>query len=323
MILILSVILFVFISALYIAFYIFANSYFDKKFSAIKPRHCPCCGNFKYSPSHDKLLNPKRPELKPRYEPEKENFPSLKNCSSVVSILSHDKLNLKAYFHENKSSLNYIILMHGHTDSPKAMSPYAMHFADTGWNVIVPGQRGHGWSEGKFIDMGAYARFDVIDWINFILTKNSQAKIVLFGSSMGAATVMMATGLNLPQNVKCCIEDCGFTSVYHQILHYMKLKKIPSFLGAPFIHFICKTKYGYNPKQVSAVKAVAHSKTPTLFIHGTKDNYVPYYMMEQLYNAASCPKQKFIVEDAGHTVNIYKNPQAYWNCVDKFISEHC
>lgn len=303
-------------------FTIITNKTLTKKMAPVLPRDNPASVEFVYDKSRDKLYDPKREELFIRRQPEEESFPRLKACSEVVSIISSDGLNLKAYLHRNTDNHNYMIFMHGHSDTPKMSSPFAMHFVDMGWNVLVPGQRGHGWSEGNFIDMGAFARFDCRQWIEFITDMDKDAKIVLFGVSMGAATVMMTTGLEIPSNVICCIEDCGYTSVYEQMKDSVEKLGLPAGIVMTISRILSKMKFGYDIKEISPLEAVKKSRTPTLFIHGAKDDYVPFWMQDKLYEAAACQKEKLVIQSAPHAVSAFHEPEKYWNGVDTFVKKY-
>lgn len=118
-------------------------------------------------------------------------------------IESSDGLKLHAYMvNQNENSDKWAIVVHGYGGSGKLMRAKAKYFYEMRYNVLIPDLRGHGKSEGEYIGMGWKDRLDIINWINFIIKGNSNSKIVLHGTSMGAATVLMASGEDLPSNVK-------------------------------------------------------------------------------------------------------------------------
>ena len=123
------------------------------------------------------------------------------------------------------------------------MSPYAYKYYTLGYHLLMPDLRGHGKSEGNYIGMGWHDRLDILKWIEFILKEDKEAEILLHGVSMGAATVMMVSGEDLPPNVKVIIEDCGYTSAKDQLSYKLKsMFKLPSF---PFIN-LCMSTYILN-----------------------------------------------------------------------------
>ena len=253
----------------------------------------------------------------------------LKSVSTVMSIQSFDNLKLNAYVAKHgmnspfSQTHNWAIFMHGYRDNPSRMSPYAHHFFDKGFNVVIPGQRGHGWSEGDCVDMGYYASIDVTTWVSKILSQDKEAKILLYGVSMGAATVMMSTGHDLPDNVVCAIEDCGYSSVWDQFSFQLKEQfSLPEFPMLYIASALCKSKYGFKFKEASPTESVSRSKTPTLFIHGSADTYVPFAMLDKVYNAASCKKEKVVIEGATHARSAWTDPNKYWSCVDQFAESY-
>ena len=109
----------------------------------------------------------------------------------------------------------------------KDMSHIGKRYAEKGFNVLVPDLRAHGESEGEIIGMGWLDRLDLIAWIQLILDEQPNASIILHGGSMGASTIMMASGEKLPSAVKGFILDSGYVSVYAEF-RYM-LSKITVF----------------------------------------------------------------------------------------------
>lgn len=241
-----------------------------------------------------------------------------------VYIKSDDGLKLHSYEIKNPKKTNdWVIVVHGYTSQGKFMASFASKFYDMGYNVLVPDLRGHGQSEGDYIGMGWHDRLDIIRWINKIIEKDKNANIILHGVSMGAATVMMASGEKLPSNVKGIIEDCGYTSVKDEFAYQLKaLFKLPSFPIINVASLVCRIKAGYWFGEGSAIKQVAKSKTPILFIHGDADDFVPYFMLDKLYNAANCTKEKLVVKGAAHAKAAVVNPELYWNTIKKFIDKN-
>ena len=140
---------------------------------------------------------------------------------------------------------------------------------------------------------------------------------------MGAATVMMATGENVPSNVKVAIEDCGYTSVWDEFKIQLKsLFGLPSFPVLNAASTISNIKAGYDLKEGSSIEQLKKSKTPTLFIHGSEDKFVPFYMLDEVYNVATCKKDKLVIEGAAHAESDRVNPDLYWSKIDEFIKEN-
>lgn len=82
---------------------------------------------------------------------------------------------------------------------------------------------------------------------------------------------------------------------------------------------LLRRRAGFSLREASAAAQVAHSRTPMLFIHGGKDAFVPFAMLDEVYAAARCPKEKYVEPDAGHAESLRMAPARYWAKVFGFI----
>lgn len=285
-------------------------------------------GNFLYdvaiNPNMDKstILGSTYPILKNSEEVSIQNTFFSDNTYLDRNITSDDNLNLHAY-EFNQHTDRWAIIAHGYSSEGKQMAKSAEHFYENGYSVMVIDLRSHGKSEGDYIGMGWDDRLDLLKWVHLIEKENPNAQIVLYGVSMGAATVMNTTGENLPVNVKAAIEDCGYTSTWDIFAHQMhSLFNLPSHPFLDFADLVTQLRAGYSFREGGALDQVKKSTTPTLFIHGSKDNFVPFYMLDELYNAASCKKQKLVINGAGHGESAETDPIKYWNTIDTFLMKY-
>lgn len=239
------------------------------------------------------------------------------------ALTSRDGLNLHHYFITNDTSHKWAITVHGYTSEGSGMAPYAKRFLDMGYNVVIPDLRAHGQSEGDYIGMGWDERFDIIDLVDTIIAQDPEAEIVLFGVSMGAATVMNVSGEPLPSNVKAIIEDCGYTSVWDQFAFQLDdLFGLPAFPMMHLSSLMTKVRAGYWLREASPLDQVKKSTTPMLFIHGSADDFVPYTMLEPLYEACPAPKEKLVIDGAGHAKASTVDPERYWSTITDFLQHY-
>ena len=218
---------------------------------------------------------------------------------------------------------SYAIVFHGYYGNSAQMAGYANMFYDLGMSVLAPDALAHGESEGEYIGMGWLERGDVLAWIHSIEERDPEAQIMLFGVSMGGATVMMASGEDrLPDSVKCSVEDCGYSSVMDefsvQIEQTFHLPKFPLLYSA---NLICRIRAGYWFGEASAVEQLKKAEVPMLFIHGEEDTFVPYEMLDQAYEACASPiKEKLTIPGAAHGVAAAVDPATYWTAIEQFVS---
>ncbi len=242
-----------------------------------------------------------------------------------VSAPSRDKgRNVHGVEFRNPSNSNvWVITHHGWTSCKRENSSYAMEFYRRGYNVLIPDMRGHGNSESKFVSMGWLDRLDTVDWINALVKENPNCKIILHGVSMGGATTMMVTGEDLPENVVCAIEDCGFTSVYDIFYDQcVRVYHMPPKIVMPAAGLVNRIVNGYSFKKASAVEQLKKSKTPTLFIHGDKDDFVLFENLQKVYDACAAPKEMHVVHGAEHALSSHWFHEEYWKVVYEWLDKN-
>lgn len=240
---------------------------------------------------------------------------------------SFDGLKLHAaYFPAIKESekKKLVICFHGYTSQGlKDFIGLTDYYFKHGYAMIHPDARAHGQSEGKYIGFGCLDRKDALQWVNWAIQKYGEdVEILLHGISMGGATVLMAGGLELPPQVKGIISDCGFTSPKEVFTHVLKtMYHLPSFPVMQGAEIMNKKLAGYGMDECNAKREVAKAKVPMLFIHGSKDTFVPTSMCHEIYDCCASPKKKLIVEGAAHAESYFKDMKSYEKALDEFIAD--
>ena len=251
---------------------------------------------------------------------------ALKNAKhnhKAVAIKSFDGLTLRAKEYVNTRKKDWIILVHGyHSSSSWDFGASFEMYYEQGLSILALDDRAHG-SEGKYIGFGALDSKDVESWMDWIIKQyGEECRIALVGVSMGAATVMMVTGHSRLKQLKCVIEDCGYTSLKEVVAAITKKKHIPLIPLYYFTSFWSKVLAGYYYSEANPEKAVSQSTVPILFIHGDKDGFVPFYMLDRLYNKCAAEKEKVVFEDAVHGESSYKYPDRYKKTVVSFLNNY-
>lgn len=249
-----------------------------------------------------------------------EPYRQVKNTDfESVEITSFDGTLLKGKYYHFKDGAPVDIIFHGYRS--KAENDCGGGFVlarDLGHNVLLPDHRAHGDSKGNVITFGVKERYDCLEWIKYISERFNNVKIVISGVSMGAATVLMASDLDLPENVKGIIADCAYSSPKEIILLESKKMGFPKKIAEPFISLSAKLFAGFNWTETSPEQAVKNAKVPVLIIHGEDDRFVPFYMSKPIFEACTSKKRIFTVKDAGHGLSFLIDEEGYKKEVNDF-----
>lgn len=244
-----------------------------------------------------------------------------------VQITSKDDFNLVGHtFLQEEETNQWVVLSHGYQGTEEGMHPTARRYYEAGYNLLTYDQRAMDESEGQYITMGIKESEDLIMWLQSLLDQHPQAEIVTHGVSMGAATVLIASGQeDFPDAVKAVIADCSYSSVWGVFESELYQRfQLPDF---PFLHMagiIGIPRAGINlfGEEGDVAYHTSQSNTPTLFIHGTADDFVPYPMVDELYEAyTGDTKELYTVEGAGHAEAEFLDPAAYFQTIFNFIGQ--
>ena len=262
-----------------------------------------------------------------QYEPFKDEISRIfkqiyERPCEYVTIVSHDGLTLSGRYYHIKDGAPLDIGFHGYRSS--CFTDFAgsseLSFS-LGHNLLLVDQRAHGKSQGRTISFGIQERLDVLSWTEYAVDRfGPDTRIVLYGVSMGAATVLMASGLELPQNVKGIIADCPYSSPLDIILHVGKSFPIPQKLIKPFVIIGAKVYGGFDVREMTAKKAVKNAQIPILIIHGESDGFVPSAMSDiAAANPALITRCTF--PGAEHALSYLVDTKRYWSIVTEFMQK--
>ncbi len=244
--------------------------------------------------------------------------------SKTVTIESFDGLTLVGHYFHVRDGAPLQIQFHGYRGSGVRDFCGGNKLArELGHNTLVVDQRAHGESEGTTIAFGINERRDCLDWVQYAIDRfGPQTKIVLAGVSMGAATVLMAAGLELPEQVVCVIADSPYTSPKEIICKVAGEMGLPAKLAFPFVRLGAWLFGRFDVTAADTLTAVAKAKVPILLIHGEADHFVPYEMSRLLQHAAGLSATLETFPDAGHGISYIVDPERYRDVTVRFL-QHC
>lgn len=250
---------------------------------------------------------------------------SVKRCHALRDTFVQMKSGYKAhalYVPARKPSPNTALVVHGYKCSAERMLHIAyLYHHDMGYNVLLPDLYGHGRSEGDHIQMGWLDRWDVLQWADVAQRLFGSTGMVMHGISMGAATVMCAAGENTPGYVKCFVEDCGYTFVWEEFEAQLKAQfGLDGFPLMDMANQVCWMKYDWPFLDACPREQVGKCHKPMLFIHGDKDDYVPTWMVYDLYKAKPGVRQLYIGRGSAHAYSYRDHRDEYTRTVARFVS---
>lgn len=239
----------------------------------------------------------------------------------LISITAKDGLHLVGRYYHFKDDAPVQILFHGYRGNAKREFSGNNRIAEKlGFNVIVVDERAHGKSGGHTITFGIKERYDCLAWANYAAERfGRNVPIILTGVSMGAATVLMASSLPLPDNVAAIIADCPYSSPKEIIRKVSADIKLPPSLAYPFVVAGAMLFGRFKLWESSPVLEVKKTRIPILLIHGDDDRFVPCDMSVKIYAACKGMAELAIFPGAGHALSYFIDPDLYERTVSDFL----
>lgn len=241
-----------------------------------------------------------------------------------VQIKSKDGKTLVAKYYHNSNNAPLAICFHGYRGSSiRDFCGGANILFSLNQNVLLVDQRAQGESQGHTMTFGIKEQFDALDWINYSINRfGKDTKIYLYGVSMGAATVLLTSGLELAPNVKAVIADSPYSSPSQIIKKVCKTDlHLPIFLAYPFLVLGGLIFGGININKFSCMTAVQNAKIPILIIHGDADKFVPHQMSINIKSASPKNIRLEIFKDAGHGLSYIVDTPRYEKIVKEFFNK--
>jgi len=241
-----------------------------------------------------------------------------------VTVTSHDGLTLAGKYYAGEAGAPLMIFFHGYRSTPERDASGGLHFCrEKGWHVLLVEQRAHGESEGKTITFGIRERYDCLAWVHAMNARlGEDTPVFLWGISMGASTVLMAAGLDLPPNVRGVAADCGFSGPEEILKATVRKRKLPLAPTWQLLRLGARLYGGFDAQAETAVDALGRAKVPVLLIHGEGDSIVPCEMVHKLAEACASPVTVVTVPTAEHGISWYVDMPAYLGALEKFCADN-
>lgn len=270
-----------------------------------------------YSPKNRKD-DPYSPISGPQYEDARD---SIAACTRImdhgefewVSTRAFDGLRLRGRYYHTQDDAPVMILFHGYRSaSLRDCGGGYILGKKLGFNILAVDQRGHGGSDGRVISFGIFERKDCVSWTEYAIARfGLETRILLSGLSMGASTVLMASGLPLPANVVGIIADCPYSSPADIIRKVSRDRNLPDTLSYPFIRLGAWIYGRFDLEETTAARAVKNASVPILLFHGEDDRFVPCEMSNEIFEQCVSPARLHTFPEAGHGLCYMVDPLRY------------
>lgn len=241
----------------------------------------------------------------------------------IWHITTPDGLRLQAgFWPADEPTGRTVLAIHGYRCSGRReFGMFAPFYHALGFNVLLPDNRAHGESEGKYVGFGWLDKDDCLAWAREAHRRVPGCQILLHGISMGAATVLMAAGQDdCPDYVRGVVSDCAYSSGWRQLAWQLRcmarLPAFPTLYGASMFNRLLA---GYTLHQPETVRWAARIRVPVQLIHGDADTYVPTAMVHQLYDAVPGQKRLWLAPGAPHAASWVACNQEYQDTLRAFI----
>ena len=303
---ILGIILTLILICLLISFICFMKVFFSPKRKVLKDDEYEVPPGKMYEPFHEEMI---------QWIKEIRAMPH-----EDVQVTSFDGLTLRGKYFEYKKGAPIELMFNGYQGSAERdLCGGVKRCFALERNVIIIDQRAHGKSDGSVTTFGIKERKDCLKWIDFTLNKfGKETKIILTGISMGAATVMMAGGEDLPNNVLYILADCGYTSAKDIIKKVIREMHLPDKILYPFVKLGAFIFGHFNLDETSPLEAIKKCKTPIILFHGESDSFVPCDMSKKIYEISPSIKEIVLVKDAEHGLSYPIDKNNYLNNLKEF-----
>jgi len=263
----------------------------------------------------------------PVYEPHREAMVGwMKEVRAMkhedMEITTFDGLTLRGKYYEYAPGAPIELMFHGYRGTAERdLCGGIQRCFKLGRSALLVDQRAARSSQGNVITFGVKEHKDCLCWVEFMRRRfGEDVKIILCGISMGATTVLLASGEELPVNVRGILADCGFSSAKAIICKVIRQLKLPAKLLYPFVRLGARLYGGFDPEECDVPRALKNCKVPVIFFHGTADDYVPWEMSRENFEACPTKKELVSIPNAGHGLSYLMDPPGYLHALREFAA---
>ena len=242
----------------------------------------------------------------------------------ALAVTSCDGLTLRGKYYELTPDSPVEILFHGYRGlAERDLCGAVQRCFAVGHSAILVDQRAGGRSDGHVITFGVKESEDALVWIEEVTRRfGDERPVILAGVSMGASTVMLAAGKDLPPNVVGVLADCGYTTAPSIIKKVIRQMHLPTSLLYPLVRLGAILYGNFDPNEADCPAALARATVPVILFHGETDDFVPCEMSRENFAACTSPKRLVTTPDAGHGLCYPADEEGYIAAVRAFDEQY-
>jgi dipeptidyl aminopeptidase/acylaminoacyl peptidase len=244
--------------------------------------------------------------------------------AEAVVFNGRDGTSLSGWFvpgEAGKAPWPCILLAYGYGGYKEQMAGYASMVQKAGFASLLFDMEGSGLRSGRPVTLGYKERWDLMDAASYVRTRPDvdASRIGVLGVSMGAATALLAAELD--PDLRAIVADSAYAN-----LPDMVMPGLSAFVGksatwfAPLIVRAGEAMLGMRSTDIAPERSAARlGDRPVLVIHGDEDELTNPDSATRIFDAASGPKELWVVPGCGHSQGPVVSPEEYEHRVNNFF----
>jgi len=239
----------------------------------------------------------------------------------TVRIPSTDGIMLEGWYIAHPQPRGAAAIFHGYTTHKAVLLGEARGLYDLGYSVLLVDFRGSGGSTGMVTTTGVREAGDVAASFRYLKEREPHLPIILYGQSMGAASVLRAVARDQIEPSAIVVE-CPFDRLLTTAKNRFHSMGIPSFPFAQLLVFWGGVQHGYNGFRHNPIDYAAAVRCPVLFLSGDRDPRVTPQQAESIYDRLAGPKRFVLFSEVGHESCCNARPAEWQKAVGEFLAEY-
>ncbi len=234
-----------------------------------------------------------------------------------IRYLQSGNERIEIWYHPVDSTKGIIVLFHGYKGEKTSLNDNAAAFRDLGCSTILVDFRGSGNSDGWSTSIGYKEAENVVAVYEY--ARQQHENVILYGVSMGAASIMRAVAVNDIQPEKIILE-CPFATMQQTIRNRFVRFHVPILPLADLMAFWGGKLQGFDAFKHNPVDYAKNIQVPVLLMCGNEDKNVKNFETDSIFEAfPSKGKTLHIFKGADHENYIFRYRDEWTKTIEDFL----